>query len=397
LKLRGQFIVVTLAKFGVAGLNVLFVYLVSRRLTAVEAGAFFTQFSAVMLVAAFCGLGAGVVGYSVVSPAMNAGAPHARPYSALLALGLAGIAAAALLYGLAVVLGWLAPVNPAGTGVFLVGAAVTLLMADLNRSAGDVTWSILLQGAAPMAVMLAALLAFDIRSAEGLFGCAAVSFAVAALSMVCLGRGSMTRVSGRDVAARVPAALRAAPLPAVSNMQVHAEIVLASQFLGPAALGVFVLANRCATLVRMPALIAFRVFAPSMDDRLAASLAFKGGDRSIPLRMFGSGVLLLALGLPVLLLAERIGLVTLPPGFYAFFAVCVGVKVLGLLPGSPESVLVARGRFGAIYVATLATLAAVVAGCLALDATHWNRDLAVAGLVSSWFVLQRLVMLWTTR
>lgn len=397
MKLRGQFILVTLAKFGVAGLNVLFVYLVSRRLTDVEAGAFFTQFSAVMLAAAFCGLGAGVAGYSVVSPMMNAGAPHARSWSALLALGLAGIAAAAILYALAVALGWLAPVNPAGTGVFLVGAAVTLLMADLNRSAGDVTWSILLQGAAPMGVMLAALLALDIRSAYGLFGCAAVSFTVAAIAMIWLGRGRVTAVSGQHVAAQVPAALRAAPLPAISNMQVHAEIVLASQFLGPAALGVFVLANRCATLVRMPALIAFRVFAPSMDDKLAASLTFKGGDRRIPLRMFASGVLLLALGLPVLLLAERFGFVTLPPGFYAFFAVCVGIKILGLLPGSPESVLVARGRFGAIYAATLVTLAAVVAACLAFDATHWNRDLAVAGLVSSWFVLQRLVMLWTTR
>jgi len=397
LKLRGQFIVVTLAKFGVAGLNVLFVYLVSRRLTDVEAGAFFAQFSAVMLAAAFCGLGAGVAGYSVVSPAMNAGKPHAKSYSALLALGLAGIAAAAALCTLAVRLGWFAPVNPSATGVFLVGAAVTILMADLNRSAGDVTGSILLQGAAPMGVMLVALLVLDVRSAHGLFGCAAVSFAVAALAMVWLGRGNLTRVGGRDIATHGPAALRAAPLPAVSNMQVHAEIVLASQFLAPAMLGVFVLANRCATLVRMPALIAFRVFAPSMDDKLAASLAFKGGDRRIPLRMFASGILLLAVGLPVLLMAERFGFVTLPPGFYAFFAVCVGIKVVGLLPGSPESVLVAHGHFGAIYAATLVTLAAVVAACLALDATHGNRDLGIAGLVSSWFVLQRLVMLWTTR
>jgi hypothetical protein len=397
LKLRGQFIVVTLAKFAVAGLNVLFVYLCSRRLAEAEAARFFTQYSAVMLTAALCGLGAGVVGYSVVSPAMNAGAPHARPYSALLALGLGGIAAATALYALAVALGALAPVNPAGTGVFLAGAAVTLLMADLNRSAGDVTWSILLQGAVPMLILLAVPLALDIRSASGLFGCAAVAFTVAAIAMVWLGRGSFAPVVGADVTARLPAALRAAPLPAVSNMQVHAEIVLASQFLGPAALGVFVLANRCATLVRMPALIAFRVFAPSMDDRLAASLSLRGGDRSIALGMFASGLLLLALGLPVLLLAERLGVVTLPAGFYAFFAVCAGIKMLGLLPGSPESVLVARGQFGAIYAATLASLAVVAGACLALPAAFANRELLVAGLVSSWFVLQRLVMLWSTR
>jgi len=397
MKLRGQFIVVSLAKFGVAGLNVLFVYLSSRRLAEVEAGRFFAQFSAVMLAAAFFGLGAGVAGYSVVSPAMNAGKPYARSYSALLALGLAGIAAATALYALAVALGVLAPVNPLATGVFLAGAAVTLLMADLNRSAGDVTWSILLQGAAPMLVMLAALLALDIRSAWGLFGCAAVSFAVAAAAMVWLGRGNFAPVSGSEVAAQAPSALLAAPLPAVSSMQVHAEIVLASQFLGPAALAVFVLANRCATLVRMPALIAFRVFAPSMDEKLAASLTFKGGDRSIALRMFASGLLLLAVGVPVLVVAERLGIVTLPAGFYGFFAVCVGVKILGLLPGSPESVLVARGRFGAIYAATLLALAVVVAACLAADATRWNRELVVAGLVSSWFVLQRLVMLWTVR
>jgi hypothetical protein len=397
LKLRRQFVVVTLAKFAVAGLNVLFVYLVTRRLAIVEAGTFFVQFSVVMLAAAFCGLGAGVAGYSVVSPALHAGAPHARSWSALLALGIAGIAAAAALYALAVALAWLTPVNPGGTGVMLVGAAVTLLMADLNRSSGDVTWSILLQGAVPMGIMLAALLALDVRTADGLFGCAATAFTVAAGAMVWLGRGNMTPVAGRDVAAQVPTALRAAPLPAVSGMQVHAEIVLASQFLAPAALGVFVLANRCATLVRMPALIAFRVFAPSMDDRLAASLALKGGDRRIPLRMFAAGVLLLALGLPALVLAEQYGFVTLPSGFYGFFAVCAGIKILGLLSGSPESVLVARGRFGTIYSATLVALAIVAVACLALEGTQWHRELAVAGLVSSWFVLQRLVMLWTAR
>lgn len=397
MRLRAQFVLVTIAKFAVAGLNVLFVYLCSRRLTDVETGRFFAQYSTVMLAAAFCGLGAGVAGYSVVSPAMNAGAPHARSWTALLALGLGGIAVAAALYALAVALGWLAPVNPVGTGVFLAGAAVTLLMADLNRSAGDVTWSILLQGAAPMLVMLAALLALDIQSASGLVGSAAVAFSLAAIAMLWLGRGSLAPVAREDVLAQAPAALRAAPLPAVSSMQVHAEIVLASQFLAPAALGVFVLANRCATLVRMPALIAFRVFAPSMDDKLAASLSLGGGDRSIALRMFAAGVLLLAAGLPALVLAERLGFVTLPAGFYGFFAACAGVKIAGLLSGSPESVLVARGRFGAIYAATLVTLAAVVAVSLALDAAHWRGDLAVAALVSCWFVLQRLVMLWTTR
>jgi hypothetical protein len=397
MKLRGQFIVVTGAKFAVAGLNVLFVYLCTRRLADVEAGMFFTQFSAVMLAAALCGLGAGVAGYSVVSPAKNAGQPHARSWSALLALGLGGIAASGLVYTLAVALAWLSPVNPVGTGMFLLGAAVTLLMGDLNRSAGDVIGSILFQGAVPMGILLAALFAFDIRSASALFWCAAAAFAAAAIAMIWLGRGSIAPVAGRDVAALAPAALRAAPLPAVSSMQVHAEIVLASLFLGPAALGVFVLANRCATLVRMPALIAYRVFAPSMDDRLAASLSFKGGDRLIALRMFAAGLALLAVGLPALILAERFGLVALPAGFYGFFAVSVGVKIFGLLAGSPESVLVAGGRFGSIYAATLVTLAAVVAACLALDAAGWNRELAVAALVSSWFVLQRLVMLWTTR
>jgi len=248
-----------------------------------------------------------------------------------------------------------------------------------------------------MLFLVAALLALDIRSAYGLFGCAAVAFALAAIAMVWRGRGSFAPVARRDITAQAPAALRAAPLPAVSSMQVHAEIVLASQLLAPAALGVFVLANRCATLVRMPALIAFRVFTPSMDDKLAASLSFREGDHSIALRMFASGVLLLAVGLPALILAERLGFVTLPAGFYGIFAVCVGVKIAGLLSGSPESVLVARGRFGAIYAATLATLAVVMAACLVLDAAHWKRDLVVAGLVSSWFVLQRLVMLWTIR
>ncbi len=389
--------VVTAAKFAVAGINVLFVYLCSRRLPHDEAGLFFAQFSTVMLAAAFCCLGAGVAGYSVVSPLMNAGKPHARAYSALFALGLTGIAAAAALYGLAVASGWLEPVNPVGTGVFLVGAAVTLLMGDLNRAAGDITWSILMQGAVPMLAMLAALIALDIRSAYGLFACAAAAFALAAVAMLWLGRGSIAPVAASEVSAQAPAALKAAPLPAASTMQVHAEIVLASQFLGPAALAVFVLANRCATLVRMPALIAFRVFAPSMDDKLAASLSMKDGDRRIPRRMFGYGLLLLAIGLPVLVFAERLGIIALPAGFYGVLAVCLAVKLVGLLPGSPESVLVARGRFGAIYAATLVALAAVVAACVALDAVRWNHELASAALVSAWFVLQRLVMLWNTR
>jgi len=172
-----------------------------------------------------------VVGYSVVSPAMNAGLPFARSYSALLAMGLCGIGAAGALYGLAVGLGWLAPVNPAGTGVFLIGAAVTMLLADLNRSAGDVTWSILLQGAVPMLAMLVALLALDVRSAAALFGYAAASYAVAAIAMLGLGSGNLVPVTIREVAAMAPAALKAAPLTAVSTMQVHAETVLASQFL----------------------------------------------------------------------------------------------------------------------------------------------------------------------
>jgi hypothetical protein len=173
--------------------------------------------------------------------------------------------------------------------------------------------------------------------------------------------------------------------------------VLASQFLGPAAFSAFVLANRMATLVKMPALIVYRVFAPSMDEQLAARLTFQDGDRTIGLRLFAFGALLLVAGIAVLVPASRLGLVTLPPDFYAFFAVCAGIKLCGLLPGSPESVLVARGRFLPIYAATLATLAVVVAACLAMQAADRDNALVVVGLVSSWFVLQRLVMLWSAR
>ena len=90
-------------------------------------------------------------------------------------------------------------------------------------------------------------------------------------------------------------------------------------------------------------------------------------------------------------------MITLPPDFYAYFAVCAGIKLCGLLPGSPESVLVARGRFLPIYAATLATLLVVAAGCLAAGAAGRDNELLIVGLVSSWFVLQRLVMLWSTR
>ena len=81
----------------------------------------------------------------------------------------------------------------------------------------------------------------------------------------------------------------------------------------------------------------------------------------------------------------------------ATFAVCAAIKLCGLLPGSPESVLVARGRFLSIYAATLATLALVVAACLAARAAAPDNALLVVGLVSSWFVLQRLAMLWSAR
>jgi hypothetical protein len=397
MKLKRQFAIVTVAKFAVAGLNALFVYLCSRWLTDAEAAAFFAQYSAVMLAAGFCGLGAGAVAFSIVSPLANRGQPLAREYSSLMFLGLGGVAAAALVYALAVALGWLRPVNPAATGIFLAAAACTLLMADLNRSAGDVALSILLQGAAPVAVMLAALILLDVRSAAGLFACAAAAFTASALAMFATGARNLAAVPVSAIAASARPALRAAPLPAVSTMQVHAEIVLASQFLGPAALAVFVLANRLATLVRMPALIAFRVFAPSMDDKLADSLAFKDGDNRIGLRLFWSGALLLAAGLAALVLADRLGLLQLPDGFYAVFAVCAGVKLCGLLLGSPESVLVARGRFMPVYAAAASMLAVVAVGCLAARAAGVDNDLVIVALVSAWFVLQRGVMLWATR
>jgi hypothetical protein len=395
--LNRQLAVVTAAKFSVAALNVLFVYLCSVRLPHGEAALFFSQYSMVVLVAAFCGLGAGAVSFSVVSPAKNRGVPFGREFTSLLLLGVAGIAAAALLYAIAVALGLLAPVNPVATGIFLAGAACTLLLADLNRSAGDIALSILLQGAAPALVLVVALLALDVRTAYGLVSCAAAAFAVSAAAMLATGRGNMTTVATSDVAGQLPIAVRAAPLPAVSNMQVHAEIVLASQFLGPAAFSAFVLANRMATLVRMPALIVYRVFAPSMDDKLASRLTYQDADRSIGLRLFASGALLLVAGIAVLVPASRLGFVTLPPDFYAFFAVCAAIKLCGLLPGSPESVLVARGRFLPIYAATLATLALVVTACLAVLAADRDNALLVVGLISSWFVLQRLVMLWSAR
>jgi hypothetical protein len=397
MNLRRQFAVVTASKFAVAGLNVLFVYLCTRRLPSAEAARFFPQYSAVMLASAFCGIGAGVAAFSVVSPAMNRGAAFAREYSALLLLGLAGIAGAAAIYAIAVALGLLAPVNPVATGIFLVGASCTLLMADLNRSAGDIALSILLQGAGPALVMLAALELLDIRTAQALFAAAAAAFATSAAAMFATGGRHVVAVTGAEVAANLPVALRAAPLPAVSNMQVHAEIVLASSFLGPAALGVFVLANRLATLVRMPALIAFRVFAPSMDEKLAESLTLREGDRSIGLRLFWSGALLLAAGFAALTVATRLGIVVLPGGFHAIFAVCAAVKLCGLLWGSPESVLVAKGRFAPIYGSTLVTLAAVAVACFLVDAAARDNGLIIVALVSSWFVLQRLVMFWATR
>jgi hypothetical protein len=57
MRLRHQFVLVTIAKFFVAGLNVLFVYLCMSRLDRGEAAAFFAQYSAIMLLSAFCGLG----------------------------------------------------------------------------------------------------------------------------------------------------------------------------------------------------------------------------------------------------------------------------------------------------------------------------------------------------
>jgi hypothetical protein len=192
-------------------------------------------------------------------------------------------------------------------------------------------------------------------------------------------------------------AVKAALFPAVSSMQVHAEIVLGSLFLGPAVLPVFVLANRLATLVRMPALIAFRVFAPSMDEKLAASLAYLNGDRSFGLRLFWAGALLLGAGLTAMTVAQHLGLVTLPEGFYAIFLVCAGIKLGGLLLGSPESLLVAKGRFLPVYVSTLGTLLAVTAACLAVAAMTQQHELVIVGLVSSWFVLQRAVMFWSNR
>lgn len=396
MKRRQQLAVVTAAKLSFAGLNVLFVYLCSLRLPHDEAAAFFSQFSTVMLVAALCGIGAGAAAFSLVSPAYNRDAPYTREYSALFVLGLGGIGAAVVLYAIAVVAGWLAPVNPIGTGILLASAACTLMLADLNRSAGDVALSVLLQGTAPMLIMPAALLLLDVRSSEGLFNCAAVSFSISAAALMATGSQNLTRIAAADVAGKLRTAIRAAPLPAVSTMQVHAEIVLAAQFLGPAALGVFVLANRMATLVRMPALIVFRVFAPSMNDRLADRLAH-GGDRTIGVRLFFGGALLLAGGLALLIPASRLGMITLPHDFYAYFAICAGIKLCGLLPGSPESVLVARGRFLPIYAATLATLLVVAAGCLAAGAAGRDNELLIVGLVSSWFVLQRLVMLWSTR
>jgi hypothetical protein len=396
-KLKRQLAVVTVAKFAVAAFNVFFVYLCSVKLPPGEAATFFSHFSTVMLAAAFCGAGAGTVSFSIVAPAANRGAPFAREYSALLWLGLAAIATAASAYAVSLKLGWLQPVNPIGTGIFLVGAACTLLLADLNRSAGNVALPILLQGVAPLLIMPAALLVFEVTSADGLVTSAAVAFTLTAAAMFATGARNLTRMTAREVASYVRAALRASPLPAVTNMQVHAEIVLASQFLGPAALGAFVLANRAAALVRMPALIAFRVFAPSMDDTLAASLEYRGGDRRVGLRLFLAGAVLLAAGLAALVPASRLGLVSLPPDFYAYLAVCAGIKLFGLLPGSPESVLVARGRFWPIYGTTIATLVIVAAACVAAGSASQDNGLLIAGLVSLWFVLQKTAMLWSTQ
>ena len=180
-------------------------------------------------------------------------------------------------------------------------------------------------------------------------------------------------------------------------MQVHAEIVLASIFLPPAALPVFVMANRMATLVKMPSLIAFRVFAPSMDEKLAARLAFQDGDRTFGWRLFWAGLFLLGAGLAALLAMRQLGLVAFPAGFFAIFTVCAGVKLSGLLFGSPESLLVASGRFMPIYTATAGTLLVVAAACAAVQATTIRQNLFIVALVSSWFVLQRMVMSWSNR
>jgi hypothetical protein len=395
--LRQQFVLVTIAKFFVAGLNVLFVYLCMSRLDRGEAAAFFAQYSAIMLLSAFCGLGAGVAAFSIVSPANNRGENVSRDYTALLLVGLGGIVAAGLLYAVLVALPVFKPINPSGTGFFLVGAALTLLMADLNRAGGDIALSILLQGAGPMLILLAAITVLDIHSADDLFNCAAVAYTVSAASLLVTGRRHLGPVPIAEIARKARVAVKAAPFPAVSSMQVHAEIVLGSLFLGPAVLPVFVVANRMATLVKMPALIAFRVFAPSMDSKLAARLAFQDGDRSFGWRLFWAGAMLLGAGLAALPVAEYLGLVALPAGFYEMFVVCAGIKLGGLLLGSPESLLVAEGRFMSTYVSAVATLLAVAAVCWAVAATTDQYQLLIVGLVSSWFVLQRGVMLWSSR
>ncbi len=397
MNLRQQFVLVTFAKFAVAGLNVIFVYLCSRRLADGQAAAYFAQYSAIMLVATICGLGAGVSAFSIVSPAHNRGGHIARVYTALLLLGLAGIAAAGALYALAVALGLLSPVNPGATGLFLVAAAVTLLLADLNRSAGDIALSILLQGSAPVLILLGALAVLDIRTADDLMTWTAVAFSAAAAAMLLTGSRHLAPVTVSEVVGKAWAAIRAAPFPVVSNMQMHAEIVLGSLFLGPSTLPVFVLANRTATLVKMPSLIAFRVFAPSMNDRLATQLSSQDGDWAFGWRMLGAGALLLAAGSAALVGAQHFGIVQLPTGFFAVFAVCAGIKLIGLILGSPESLLVATGRFAPLYVSTLGTFVAIAGACYVVSATAAGHELLIVGLVSSWFVFQRLVMWWMNR